>query len=355
MEERPAAAPVALADLVARFGGSLSGDGARGVRGFAPLETAARDQLAFLANPRYRQKLVETEAAAVLMTAADATAPRAAGVAAWVHPQPYVQFARVAQWFAAQARPPRQPGIHAGAVVAATATVPASAEIAPTAVIEAGAVLGENVSVGPGTVVGRGCVIGADTVLMARVTLYPEVVVGERCIIHGGAVLGADGFGFARDGSSWVKIPQTGTVRIGDEVEIGANTTIDRGALGDTVVGRGTKLDNQIQIGHNVRIGPDCVVAGCVGIAGSAVIGARCMIGGAAMILGHLSLCDDVVISPGTFIARSIRKAGVYTGYYPAEENARWEKNAAVVRHLDALRDRVRALERQLKNRQDDA
>jgi UDP-3-O-[3-hydroxymyristoyl] glucosamine N-acyltransferase len=219
--------------------------------------------------------------------------------------------------------------------------------IHPSAVIDADAVVDPNACIGPLCVVERGARIGAGTVLKARVVVGEACVIGERCIIHPGAVIGADGFGFAPDGSGgWEKIEQLGAVRIGDDVEIGANTCIDRGALQDTVIEDGVKLDNLIQVGHNVRIGRHTAIAGCAGIAGSATIGAYCTIGGAAMILGHLTLADHVNISAGSFVARSILKPGHYTGIFPIDDNAAWEKNAAALKQLHKLRDRVKALEK---------
>jgi UDP-3-O-[3-hydroxymyristoyl] glucosamine N-acyltransferase len=200
-----------------------------------------------------------------------------------------------------------------------------------------------------GCVVGDGASIGEGSVLHPNVTIYRDCVIGRRAIVHSGAVIGADGFGFAPEGGKWIKIPQIGRVLIGDDVEIGANTSIDRGALEDTVIGDGVKLDNQIQIGHNCVIGDHCVIAGCVGIAGSTRIGKGCMLGGAAMILGHLEIADGTVISPGSMVMKSITKPGKYTALYPLEEHDRWLHNAAQVRHLARLAERVTELEKQLQ------
>ncbi|PTD97052.1 UDP-3-O-(3-hydroxymyristoyl)glucosamine N-acyltransferase [Pseudothauera lacus] len=331
-----------LDELVHRLGGELIGDGALQVARVATLDQAGEGDLAFLANRKYLARLAQCRASAVIV------APDARGLTALpriVTADPYVYFARVAQLF----NPPVLPaaGVHPAACV--EAAVPASASVAAGATIAAGASIGENVVIGPGCHIGRNVVIGDDTGLEAGVCIYHDCVLGARCLVHAGVVIGADGFGFARErDGSWVKIPQSGRVVIGDDVEIGANTTIDRGALDDTVIGDGVKLDNQIQIAHNVRIGAHTAVAGCVGIAGSTVIGARCMIGGQAGIIGHLHIVDDVVISAGTLVTKSIHRAGVYTANLPVQPHADWVRNFAHLRHLDALTDRLRALEQRL-------
>jgi len=334
--------PVRLDEIVARFGGSVVGDGSVAITGLATLESAGQRQLSFLANPKYHAQLAATKAAAVIL------APEMAGgcpVAAIVTPQPYLYFARVSQWLNAPPRP--EPGIHATAVVAAE--VPASACIGPHAWIGQGARIGEDVVVGANCSIGAGAEIGAGSWLYPNVSVYPGCRIGQRAIVHSGAVIGADGFGFALDAErAWVKIAQTGRVLIGDDVEIGAGTAIDRGALDDTVIEDGVKLDNQIQVGHNVRIGAHTALAGCVGIAGSAVIGRRCTVGGGAIILGHLSIADDVHVSAGTLVAKSIGRAGSYTGTVPFMAHEDWLKNFARLRHLDAMADKIRALEARL-------
>ncbi|HZV54109.1 MAG TPA: UDP-3-O-(3-hydroxymyristoyl)glucosamine N-acyltransferase [Rhodocyclaceae bacterium] len=333
---------VRLDEIVARLGGDLAGDGSLRVSRIATLDTAGSDDLSFLANPRYRARLAATRAAAVIV------GPEAAQdcpVAAIVTPQPYLYFARVAQWLYPRLRPPA--GIHPSAVV--EASVPATASIGPHVRIGPGTVIGDGVVVEANCSIGAGCRIGASSWLHAGVSVYADCSIGARAIIHSGAVIGADGFGFARDSDgSWVKIPQTGRVVIGDDVEIGANTTIDRGALEDTVIEDGVKLDNQIQVGHNVHIGAHTAMAGCVGIAGSARIGSRCTVGGAAVILGHLTIADDVNISAGTLVAKSITEVGTYTGMVPFLEHGEWRKNFSRLRHLDALADKIRALETRL-------
>jgi UDP-3-O-[3-hydroxymyristoyl] glucosamine N-acyltransferase len=317
-----------LAAIVQALGGELHGDGALSIEGLAPLDSASPDDLSFLANPRYRQQLETTRAGCVIVAPAMREAAQARG-ACIVADDPYLYFARVTQlWKKAQPRP-AGPAIH------------------PTAVIDPEADIAEGARIGPLCVVERGARIGRDTVLKGRVFVGEDCVIGDRCILHAGVVIGADGFGFApMPGGGWEKIEQLGAVRIGDEVEIGANTCIDRGALADTVIEDGVKLDNLIQVAHNVRIGRNTAVAACAGIAGSANIGANCMIGGAAMIHGHITIVDGTFVSAGTLISRSILKPGTYTGVFPMDDNASWEKNAATLRQLHSLRDRIKALEK---------
>jgi UDP-3-O-[3-hydroxymyristoyl] glucosamine N-acyltransferase len=339
-----------LGEIVARLGGEIVGAGGTAnnaiadlrISRVAPLESAGGGDLSFLANPKYHAQLMRTKAVAVIMATPSPDCP----VPAILTPQPYLYYARVAQWLSPP--PPVMPGIHPSAVVAGAEIAP-SANIGPHAVIGAGARIGENVVIGAHCSIGEGAVIGEDTRLAANVSVYVACQIGARCIVHSGVVIGADGFGFAREATGeWVKIPQTGRVLIGDDVEIGANTTIDRGALGDTVIGDGVKLDNQIQVAHNVRIGAHSILAGCVGIAGSAVIGERCSIGGAAMIQGHLSLADDVTVTTGTLVTKSIVRSGSYSGSNPFLEHGDWLKNFAHLRHLDAMADKIRALEQRL-------
>lgn len=331
-----------LEEIVARFGGELRGDGSLAVSGLATLDAASPGQLSFLANPKYRGQLATTRAGAVIL------APEMLAdcpVAAIVTPQPYLYFARVSQWLAEA--PPPLPGIHSSAVV--ESPIPASASVGPQSWIGPGVEIGERVVIGAQCRIGAGAVIGDDSWLYPGVTLYHDCRIGRHAIVHSGAVIGADGFGFARETTgAWVKIAQTGRVVIGDDVEIGANTTIDRGALEDTVIEDGVKLDNQIQIGHNVRIGTRTALAGCVGIAGSAKVGAGCTVGGGAIILGHLTLADGVHVSSGTLVAKSIAAPGSYTGTVPFMAHDEWLKNFARLRHLDAMADKIRALEKRL-------
>jgi UDP-3-O-[3-hydroxymyristoyl] glucosamine N-acyltransferase len=334
-----------LGELAVRHGCELRGDPDTRVHRVATLRGAGPGELTFLANPAYRSQLPATRAAAVIATAA------AAGdspCAVLITPDPYAVFARIA----AELHPPPRlvPGVSPGADLASGSTVPASAAIAAGVVIAAGVTIGERVSIGPHCVVGAGAVIGDDSQLVGRVTLYPGVVVGRRCLLHAGVVVGADGFGFARERDGrYTKVPQLGGVRIGDDVEIGANTTIDRGALDDTVIGDGVKLDNQIQVGHNVVIGAHTVVAAQTGIAGSTTIGARCIVGGQVGIAGHITIADDVVISGGASVTGSLRQAGFYGGGpTPADSLPQWRRNMARFGQLDDLARRLKAMERRL-------
>ena len=330
-----------LDQIVARLGGEIVGAGDTAISRITTLENAGPGDLAFLANPKYRQQLATTRAAAVIMAP-----PVADGLpAAILTPQPYLYFARVAQWL--NPPPPLEPGIHSSAVV--EGEVAASASIGPNVWIGHGAMIGEGVVIAANCSIGAGVVIGAATRLAANVAIYPGSRIGARCLVHSGAVIGADGFGFAREaGGAWVKIPQVGGVLIGDDVEIGAGTTIDRGALGDTVIADGVKLDNQIQVAHNVQIGSHTAMAGCVGIAGSTVIGSRCTVGGAASILGHLHIADDVNVAAGTLVMKSIPTAGTYSGAIPLLEHGDWLRNFSRLRHLEAMADKIRALEQRL-------
>ena len=319
---------VTVAEIVQRLGGDCIGDAALTIDRIATLEVAGPSHIAFLANPRYRAQLASTRAGCVIVAPAlaEETAARTTTV---VTADPYLYYARLSQWWAAGERPPAA-GVH------------------PSAVVEAGARIAPSATVGALSYIGAEAVIGAGTRIAARVTVGERCVIGERCILHSGVVIGADGFGFAPDGSQWEKIAQLGAVRIGNDVEIGANTCIDRGALDDTVIEEGVKLDNLIQIGHNVRVGAHSAMAGCVGVAGSAKIGKRCTFGGGAIVLGHLELADDVHITAATVVSRSIAKAGQYSGMFPFDDNASWEKNAATLRQLHALRERLRALEKKI-------
>jgi len=304
-----------LGELAVRFGLTLRGE---------------PESLSFLANSRYRKQLEITRATAVVVSAEDeAHCP----AAALIHPNPYLAYARIATLVHPQASP--QPGKHPSAVIGSGAHIAASANIGPLAVIEDGAEIGDRVSIGPGCVIQRGARVEADSVLVSRVNLYPGVTIGQRCLLHAGAVVGADGFGFAQNSGSWVKVPQVGSVRIGDDVEIGANTTIDRGAIDDTVVENGVKLDNQIQVGHNVLIGAHTAIAACTGISGSTVIGRRCMIGGMVGFAGHLSIADDVVVTGCSLVSASIKKPGSYSSGMPTVETRLWRRMVAHLRRLD--------------------
>jgi UDP-3-O-[3-hydroxymyristoyl] glucosamine N-acyltransferase len=309
----------------------LRGDPSLVVSRVATLSHAQAGSLSFLANPRYRRQMESTRATAVLVGPDHAAS---CPVAALIDPNPYLAYARIADLLHPQALP--APGIHPSAVVSGNARIHPSATVGPLAVIEDEVEVGERVFVGPGCIVQRGARLGADTRLTARVNICADVRIGQRCIVHAGAVIGADGFGFAPDAGTWVKVPQVGTVQVGDDVEIGANTTIDRGAIDDTVVENGVKLDNQIQVGHNVIIGAHTAVAGCVGISGSTTIGQRCMIGGGVGIAGHLTIADDVVVTGCSLVSASIRQAGSYSSGMPAVETRMWRRMVAHLRRLDS-------------------
>lgn len=331
-----------LDEIVARLGGELRGDGSVLVRQVGSLAAAGEGEIAFLANPKYRKQLAETRASAVIVppqAADDSSLPRI------VHPNSYAYYARVV----ALLNPvPRRPaGIHPSAVV--HSSVPASASVGENVVLGEGVTLGENVTLYPGVVLGDGVRIGADSVLYPNVVVYRGCVIGARAVLQAGAVIGSDGFGFAKEGDRWLKIPQIGRVVIGDDVEIGANTSIDRGALDDTVIGNGVKLDNQIQIAHNCKIGENAAMAGCVGIAGSTTIGARCTVGGAGMIIGHLELADDVHVSAGTMVTKNLTRPGQYTSIYPLEAHEDWLRNAAQLKRLGKLANRIAELEKKLE------
>ncbi len=325
-----------LGELAVRFGLTLRGEPELTVSSVATLAHAASGSLSFLANSRYRRQLASTRATVVLLSADDE--PHCP-VAALIDPNPYLAYARIAALM--HPEPPKVPGIDPSAVIARGAQIASSASIGALTVIEEGAQIGERVFIGPGCTVQKGARIGSDSVLLCRVDLYPGVSLGERCILHAGAVIGADGFGFALNGGSWVKVPQVGSVLIGDDVEIGANTTIDRGAIDDTVVENGVKLDNQIQVGHNVVIGAHTAIAGCTGISGSTIIGQRCMIGGMVGIAGHLSIADDVVVTGCSLVSASIKKPGSYSSGMPSVESRLWRRMVAHLRRLADRRDDV--------------
>ncbi len=333
-----------LTELVARFGGELIGDGARSIRQVAPLERATADEIGFVAQSRYLAQLQHTRAGAVILPL---EARDACDLPRILTAHPYLYFARVSALLNPPPRPPA--GVHERACVAADAVIAIEASIGPGAVIGSGATIGARSVIGANCVVGDGAKIGADCLLHASVTVYPHCEIGDRAILHSGCVIGADGFGFAPNDGMWEKIPQIGRVIIGDDVEVGANTTIDRGALEDTRIENGVKLDNQIQIAHNVIIGAHTAIAACTGIAGSAKIGRHCTIGGAAMIAGHLEIADGTRISTNTLITKSLPEAGSYTSALPFSEHAVWQKNAVHLRNLDKLAKRVKELEKTMK------
>lgn len=332
-----------LRELAELTGAELRGDPDCVIDGVASLDEAGPGRLAFLASKRFRPYLKDTRAAAVILAPGDA---EACPTHALVSDNPQLAYARAAA--ALTRREPPPPGIHPSAVVDPTARIAPSARIEAHCTIGAGCAIGEGVFIGPNCVLGEDCEIGEDSRLVASVTLCEGTRIGRRCLIHPGAVLGADGFGLANDAGRWVKIPQLGRVVLGDDVEVGACTTIDRGALKDTVLHDGVKLDNQIQVAHNVEIGENTAMAAQSGIAGSTRIGAGCTIAGAAAVSGHLELADQVHVSGLTGISRSLRKPGVYTSTVPALPHDQWLRNFARLKQLDELYRRVKALEKAL-------
>jgi UDP-3-O-[3-hydroxymyristoyl] glucosamine N-acyltransferase len=334
-----------VAELAERFGLSFSGDGARVIDGVGTLAGAGPSQLSFLSNSKYTAQLAAARAGVIVLREENlADCPTAALVAR----DPYVAYARIAALF--ERMPAAPAGIHPSAVVAAGARVSASASIGPGCVIADGAVIGDGVVLGPHCIIGEDCTVGAQSRLVARVTLVTRVTLGQRVLVHPGAVIGSDGFGLAFDKDHWVKLPQLGGVRIGDDCEIGANTTIDRGALDDTVLEEDVRLDNQIQIAHNVHVGAHTAMAGCAAVAGSAKIGRYCMIGGNAGVLGHLELADRVTITAKSLVTHSIREPGEYSSGVPLQDNRQWRKNAARFKHLDEYARRLSALEKDSNN-----
>lgn len=330
-----------LGELAARFGCELVGDPASTVTHVATLANAGPQSLSFLANSAYRDELSKTHAGAVVVGPEHA---HSCPVAVLISRDPYLTYAHIAGVL--HPPPGFPPGVHESAVVAPSAQVAETAHIGARAVIGNDVVVRAGASIGPGAVVGPRCRIGAGTRLHANVTLVEDVRIGKRCIVHSGAVLGCDGFGNARSDTGWLKVPQVGGVEIGDDVEIGANTTIDRGAIEDTVIGNGVRLDNLIQIAHNVRIGEHTAMAAMSGVSGSTVIGKRCMFAGQSGIVGHISICDDVVIGGATMVSKDIVEPGFYTASFPAEKGRDWKRKVARFRRLDELARRVARLEK---------
>ncbi|KQQ36037.1 UDP-3-O-(3-hydroxymyristoyl)glucosamine N-acyltransferase [Duganella sp. Leaf126] len=339
-----------LGTLVERFGGQLVGDGNLEVSGIAPLDQAGVSHISFLSNSKLRVQARDSQAAALIVSPRDdefiAAGYQGARIVA---ANPYVYFARVAQYFDALTAYVPPAGVHPSAVVADGAHVAPSAHIGARVVIEAGAVIGAHAVIDAGCYIGREAEVGEGTHFFANVTFHAHCIIGARGIIHSGAVIGSDGFGFANENGVYIKIPQTGRVVIGDDVDIGANTTVDRGALADTVIEDGVKLDNQIMIGHNCHIGAHTAMAGCVGMAGSTTVGKYCTFGGAAMINGHITIPDHTHIGASTMISRTITEPGHYTGFYPMAKHADWEKSAAILRNLPLIREKVRTLEKNIK------
>lgn len=336
-----------LEELAERSGARLHGDASRVIAGVCTLQDGRADGISFLANPQYRKYLAGTEAGAVILAEDDLAA---CPVAALVSRNPYATYARVATLLSPPAA--GASGLHPSAAIGGGTRIDPSASIGPQCVVETGAEIGPGVVLGPGCIVQRGARIGADTRLVANVTVCHGVHIGARCLIHPGAVIGSDGFGLANDDGRWLKVPQLGSVRIGDDVEIGANTSIDRGALDDTVIGDGVKLDNQIQIAHNVQIGAHTAVAGCVGISGSAKIGAHCMLAGGVGVVGHLEIADGTVVTGMSMVTKSITERGVYSSGLAAMPSEQWNKIVARLKRLDDMARRLQALERKLEGKE---
>lgn len=336
-----------LAELALAVGAELRGNPEQLIQSVATIQSATDGQIAFVANSRYRKYLARTTASAVILKTGDAAQIESPGSigqpSLLVSDNPYLAYARIA----ALLNPPLTlpVGRHATAVVADDAVIADSAFIAANVVIESGVQVGKGSYIGPGCVLGRDTVIGENCHLVANVTLYHELILGDRVLIQAGVVIGADGFGFANDQGRWVKVPQLGRVVIGDDVEIGANTTVDRGALDDTIIAAGVKLDNQVQVAHNVRIGEGTAIAGCVGIAGSTVIGRRCQIGGGVGIVGHLQICDDAHVTAMSLVTGNILKPGLYSSGTALEPNKQWQKNATRFKKLDELARQVKRIQ----------
>ena len=332
---------VTLGELAVRFGCELRGDPSTAVDAVSSLSLAGPRAITFVANAKFLAQLKDTRAGAVIL---DARSAGHSPVSALVAANPHATFARIA--LVLHPDPPLNPGVHANASVDSSATIGAGAEVAAQAVVGARARIGERCYIGPGSVIEADAVIGADTRLVARVFIGHGVTIGMRCVVQPGAVIGADGFGFANEKGTWVKVPQVGSVTVGDDAEIGANTTIDRGAIEDTVIEEGVKLDNLIMIAHNCRIGAHTAIAACTGIAGSTVIGKRCIIGGRAGVTGHVTLCDDVVVLGTSFISNNVTKPGVYSSALPSEEAGVWRRIVARIKRLDSMAKRLREVEK---------
>lgn len=333
-----------LADIAARFGGELLGAGNIEITQIAPLDRAGPGQIAFLSSPKHRRLLETTGASAVIVGREERDATSRPRI---VCDNPYAYFARISALL--NPLPSHSSGIHPSAAVAPTALIAMSASIGPHVHIGGRVVVGERTVIEAGCAVGEGTTIGDDVHLYANVSVYHRCAIGHRVTLHSGAVIGSDGFGLAMDAGRWLKIPQVGRVVLGDDVEIGANTTVDRGTLDDTVIEEGVKIDNLVQIAHNCRIGAHTAIAACVGIAGSTRIGRYCRIAGAAMIQGHIEICDDVTVSAATAVMKSITRPGTYTSVYPFQEHQEWIRNAAHIRHLDQMAKRIQALEKRLQ------
>lgn len=334
-------ATITLGQLAEFLGATLRGPADKQITGLATLQEAGPDQVSFLANPQYRKFLATTQAAAVLLKPTDAEGYAADAL---LVPDPYLAYARISHLF--DPKPKAAAGVHSTAVVAADAFVDPAASVGAYAVIESGARIAAGVTIGAHCFIGARSVIGEGGWLAPRVTLYHDVRIGQRVVIQSGAVLGGEGFGFANEKGVWQKIAQIGGVTIGDDVEIGVNTAIDRGAMDDTRIGNGVKLDNQIQIAHNVQIGDHTAMAACVGISGSAKIGKHCMLAGGVGLVGHIEICDGVFVTGMTMVTRSITEPGSYSSGTAMQPAAEWRKSAARMRHLDDMARRLQHLEK---------
>ncbi len=334
---------IRLADLAKQLDAELHGDGDIVIIGVASMQTAQAGQVTFIVNPRYREQLTTCQASAVVMTEADLPFAKSAAL---VVKDPYLTYARMAQILDTTPQPATR--IAPSAVIDASATLGKNVSIGANAVIESGVELGDNVVIGAGCFVGKMTKIGSGSRLWANVSIYHEIEIGTDCLIQSGTVIGADGFGYANDRGNWIKIPQLGRVIIGNKVEIGACTTIDRGALDDTIIGNGVIIDNQCQIAHNVVIGDNTAVAGGVIMAGSLKIGRYCMIGGASVINGHMEICDKVNITGMGMVMRPITEPGVYSSGIPLQPNKVWRKTAALVMNIDDMSKRLKAIERKV-------
>ncbi|CUX96926.1 UDP-3-O-(3-hydroxymyristoyl)glucosamine N-acyltransferase [Candidatus Doolittlea endobia] len=334
---------IRLADLARQLDAQLHGDGNISITGIASMGSAQEGQITFLSDSRFRENLSSCQASAVVLTAD--SLPCVTGAALVVR-DPYLTYARMAQLMDTTPKPAEDIG--AGAIISTNATFGERVAVGANAVIESGVVLGDDVIIGPGCFIGKNTRIGAGTRLWANVTVYHDIFIGERCLIQSGTVIGADGFGYANDRGDWIKIPQLGRVIIGDRVEIGACTTIDRGALDDTRIGNGVIIDNQCQLAHNVVIGDNTAVAGGVIMAGSLTIGRYCMIGGASVINGHITICDRVIVTGMGMVMRSIAEPGVYSSGIPLQPNKEWRKTAALVMNISDMRKRMNTIERKL-------
>lgn len=329
-----------LGEIAEHIGCEIKGDPDLVIERVCTLQSGIKGGITFLSNRKYSQYLQSTQASAVILAEKDV---EQCPVSALIHANPYVCYARVAHYISAQEK--TSEGVHPTAVVHPEASISSTASIAANVVIEANVCIEDDVVIGAQCTIGKGSMIKQGSRLNTNISVYNDTQIGKRAIIHSGVVIGADGFGIAQDDGQWVKVPQLGRVSIGDDVEIGANTTIDRGAIEDTVIGNGVKLDNQIQIGHNVVIGDHTAMAGCSGVAGSTVIGQRCTIGAAAVVLGHLELVDDVHVTACTMVSKSITEAGVYSSGTPMQANSKWKRNYTRFAQLDELAKRVRELE----------